>query len=332
MIATTHPTMSVSEPMLFVAFELGKQRVEAGDDVGVRGGAVAADGGGVVIGRRWSRGARRRACSASGWREAAVVVSCYEAGRDGFWIHRALTQRGAPESGGRFRRASKSVAGGGGRRRIASMRASWCRCWSAPAMARRKVWSEVRVPSEAAEAARQVSRERTALTHEQTRLINQMRGWLATWGTALPRHRRHGWWANGARLGRGRAARARCRRALARAEASARAGGRPDRGARRSARKRWSQRRRPKARCSASCSLKGVATTSASVLLDEGLVWRGVPATGDRSAGFWGSRPSRTTVATRRAIKESVGRATVGCRSPRFSSRGAGCSGNRTAR
>ena len=30
------------------------------------------------------------------------------------------------------------------------------------------------------EAARQVSRERTALTQERTRLTNQLRGWLAT--------------------------------------------------------------------------------------------------------------------------------------------------------
>ena len=58
----------------------------------------------------------------------------------------------------------------------------------------RRVWSEVRVPSVAAEAARQVSRERTALTQEQTRLRNQMRGWLATWGCALPARRPAGWW------------------------------------------------------------------------------------------------------------------------------------------
>jgi transposase len=58
----------------------------------------------------------------------------------------------------------------------------------------RQVWSEVRVPTVVDEAARQVSRERTALTREQTRLINQMRGWLATWGSAVPRQRPQGWW------------------------------------------------------------------------------------------------------------------------------------------
>jgi hypothetical protein len=36
------------------------------------------------------------------------------------------------------------------------------------------VWQEVRVPSEAQEAARHVSRERTAVTQEQTRLSIQI--------------------------------------------------------------------------------------------------------------------------------------------------------------
>ena len=47
--------------------------------------------------------------------------------------------------------------------------------------------------------------ERTALTQEQTRLVNQMRGWLATWGATLPRARRGRVVDDGARLGgRGR--------------------------------------------------------------------------------------------------------------------------------
>src|SRR2546427_807514 len=58
----------------------------------------------------------------------------------------------------------------------------------------RRVWREVHIPSEAVEAARQVSRERTTLTDEQTRLTNQIQGWLATWGATRPRRRRSGWW------------------------------------------------------------------------------------------------------------------------------------------
>ena len=59
----------------------------------------------------------------------------------------------------------------------------------------RDVWREVRVPAVADEAARQVmSRERTELTQEQTRLVNQIRSWLVTWGCRLPSRRKDAWW------------------------------------------------------------------------------------------------------------------------------------------
>ena len=134
------------------------------------------------------------------------------------------------------------------------------------------MWSEVRVPTVAAEAARQVSRERTALVQEQTRLINQMRGWLATWGCALPRHRPRGWWTAvhdwaGAPLPvevQTRLARAEARGAVLAsqiAELEAQQQAAVTAAAPASALRQLVQ-------------LKGVATTSASVLLDEGLVWR----------------------------------------------------------
>jgi len=71
------------------------------------------------------------------------------------------------------------------RRRIGSMRGSWCRCWSGSA-GETGVWREVHVPSASDEAARHVSREHQQLTPEQTRLVNQMRSWLACSGAALP--------------------------------------------------------------------------------------------------------------------------------------------------
>ena len=128
-------------------------------------------------------------------------------------------------------------------------------------------------PDVAAEAARQVSRERTALTQEQTRLMNQMRGWLATWGCALPSRRREQLVDDGARLGGGAAAR--------RSASAAGAGG----GARcavleeQIAELDGQQQAAVTAAAPESAlrqlvQLKGVATTSASVLLDEGLVWR----------------------------------------------------------
>jgi len=140
-------------------------------------------------------------------------------------------------------------------------------CWG-----ERRVWSEVRVPTVAAEAARQVSRERTALTQEQTRLTNQLKGWLATWGATLPRRRPSGWWTTvrdwaGAPLPvevQARVARAEARRAVLEGQIA-----------------ELDDQQQAAVTTAAPASalrqlvqLKGVATTSASVLLDEGLVWR----------------------------------------------------------
>jgi transposase len=201
----------------------------------------------------------------------ATVVSCYEAGRDGFWIHRALTQLGirnrvvdsaSIEVNRRARRAKTDRLDA---LKLVRMLVRVC-------YGERKVWSEVRVPTVAEEAARQVSRERSALTQEQTRLINQMRGWLATWGCALPRHRKSGWWTT-VRDWTGAVLPVEVQTRLARAEA---------RGAvleRQVAELERQQQAAVTAAAPASAlrqlvQLKGVATTSASVLLDEGLVWR----------------------------------------------------------
>ena len=135
-----------------------------------------------------------------------------------------------------------------------------------------RVWSEVHVPTVAEEAARQVSRERTALTRDQTRLINQLRGWLATWGATVPSRRRANWWTTvrdwaGAALPREVQAR------LARAEA--RLAGLEAQIAELDAQQQAAvTAAAPASALRQLVQLKGVATTSASVLLDEGLVWR----------------------------------------------------------
>ncbi len=76
----------------------------------------------------------------------------------------------------------------------------------------RRVWSEVRVPTVAAEAARQVSRERTALTQEQTRLVNQMRGLAGDVGRDAAGAAAGGLVDDGARLGGRGACRPKCKR------------------------------------------------------------------------------------------------------------------------
>jgi len=269
MIATTRPEMSVSEPTLYVAFELGKKEWK----LAMTSGFGIAPWLRSVASGDW-RGVERALAQGRarlGLPAAAPVVSCYEAGRDGFWIHRALQQRGirnrvvdsaSIEVNRRARRAKTD--------RLDALKLVMMLvrvCWG-----ERRVWSEVRVPSVAAEAARQVSRERTALTQEQARLTNQLKGWLATWGATLPRRRPSGWWTTvrdwaGAPLPvevQARLARAEARRAVLTGQIAELAG---------------QQQAAVSAAAPASAlrqlvQLKGVATTGASVLLDEGLVWR----------------------------------------------------------
>jgi transposase len=269
MIAATRPEVSVSEPMLYVAFELGKKEWK----LAMTSGFGVAPLVRTVGSSDWAGVDRAVSAARKRWGlgVSAVVVSCYEAGRDGFWIHRALRQRGIrnrvvdSSSIEVNRRARRMKTDRIDAIKLVQMLVRVC-------YGERRVWSEVRVPTTADEAARHISRERTALTQEQTRLTNQVRGWLATWGCAVPRHRTDAWWTTVRDWSGGvlpaplqaRLARAETRLALlatqlrdveAQQQAAVAAA------APRTAVRRLVQ-------------LKGVATTSASVLLDEGLVWR----------------------------------------------------------
>ena len=92
MHATVRSVGSVKEVVLFVAFELAKRQWKLALTSGF--GVVAilrtvasGDWGGV---EQALVAARRH----FGLAPDTPVVSCYEAGRDGFWIHRALVARG----------------------------------------------------------------------------------------------------------------------------------------------------------------------------------------------------------------------------------------------
>jgi transposase len=269
MIATTRPEISVSEPTLYVAFELGKKdwKLAMASGFGVEPWVRTVPSGDLGAVARVLREGRRRlrvpAC--------APVMSCYEAGRDGFWIHRALTQMGirnrvvdsaSIEVNRRARRAKTDRLDA---LKLVRMLVRVC-------VGERRVWSEVQVPSVADEAARQVSRERTALTQEQTRLVNQMRGWLATWGCRLPARRPAGWWTT-VRDWAGAALPATVQARLARAETRL-AGLAAQIAEIEAAQQRATTAAAPASALRQLVQLKGVATTSAAVLLDEGLVWR----------------------------------------------------------
>ena len=269
MTATHTLPGSVSEPTLYVAFELGKKdwKLAMTSGFGVEPWLRTVPSGDLrAVERALGEGRRRFELPA-----AARVLSCYEAGRDGFWVHRALTELGLSnrvvdsasiEVNRRARRAKTDRLDA---LKLVRMLVRVC-------FGEQRVWSEVRVPTVTEEAARQVSRERTALTQDQTRLVNQMRGWLATWGTTLPSRRRGAWWTTvrdwagaalptevQARLARGEARLQALEAQIAELDAQQQAA---------------VAAAAPTSAVRQLVQLKGVATTSASVLLEEGLVWR----------------------------------------------------------
>jgi transposase len=108
------------------------------------------------------------------------VVSCYEAGRDGFWIHRwletqevqnVIVDSSSIEVNRRARRAKSD-----------SLDAAKLLSMLFRHAGGEKVWSIVRVPTEEEEHARQLHRELQSLGQESTRHINRIKGLLASIG------------------------------------------------------------------------------------------------------------------------------------------------------
>jgi transposase len=191
MTATTRPETSVNEPTLYMAFELSKKewKLALTSGFGVTQWVrTVASGNWDAVMQTVARARERFGLAAS-----ARVVSCYEADRDGFWIHREVIARGITnrvvdsasiEVNRRARRAKTDRLDA---LKLVAMLVRVC-------CGERGVWSEVHVPTVAVEAARSVSRERTALTRERARLVTQTRGLLATWGASLPRRCEGEWW------------------------------------------------------------------------------------------------------------------------------------------
>jgi transposase len=186
MIAMTRSAVSVSEPTLYVAFELGKKEWKLGMTSGPGVVPIVR----TVASAQW-RSVERALAEARrrfGLAETVSVVSCYEAGRDGFWIHRALLARGIANrvvdsaSIEVNRRARRLKTDDLDARKLVTMLVRVC--GGEP-----DVWREVHVPSVADEARRHGSRERTTLVQDRTRLRNQARSWLVTFGGAWPRRR-----------------------------------------------------------------------------------------------------------------------------------------------
>jgi len=108
------------------------------------------------------------------------VESCYEAGREGFWIHRALEQRGirnrvVDAASIDVKRRKRAKTDRKDAEQLVRQLIRYCRGES-------DVWSVVRVPSEEAEDARQLHREIEILKREQKQHRVRIQSLLFTQG------------------------------------------------------------------------------------------------------------------------------------------------------
>lgn len=117
--------------------------------------------------------------------EPVRVVSCYEAGRDGFWPHRFLTSIGVDNvvvdssSIEVNRRARQAKTDGLDVQKLLSLLLRYHDGES-------RVWSVVRVPSVEQEDGRQLSRDWEVLKKERTLHRNRIQALLASEGVSLP--------------------------------------------------------------------------------------------------------------------------------------------------
>ena len=167
---------------LSVAFELGwsSWRLAFASVVGQKPWQVTIGARDVAALSQAIARARRRL----GVPATASVLSCYEAGRDGFWLHRLLTQMGIRN----LVIDSSSIEVNRRARRIKTDRLDAAKLLSMLLRYRggeEDLWSVVHVPTPQQEDARHLQREIRTLKKEQTRLINRVKGLLASQGVAL---------------------------------------------------------------------------------------------------------------------------------------------------
>jgi len=167
---------SVEGPVLYLAFELGNKEWKPGFSVGLGQRPRVR-----TIPARDLEGLQREielAKARFGLPEIARVINCYEAGRDGFWLHRYLVDAGVEnvvvdsssiQVDRRFRRAKTD------RMNLAKLLDLLMRY----ERGEKKVWRVARVPGVGAEDRRHLHRELEDLKAERTQHINRMKGLLA---------------------------------------------------------------------------------------------------------------------------------------------------------
>jgi transposase len=168
-----------STPALFVSFELGESSWKLAFTTGMgqrpRERTISARDR-VAVRRDIERAKQRFGLSAD-----APVKSCYEAGREGFWLHRWLVSEGIENSvvdassievNRRLRRAKTD------RMDATRLLLLLVRFFGGE----RSVWSVVHVPSAEEEDRRHLHRELLTAKRDRTRVANRIQGMLANHG------------------------------------------------------------------------------------------------------------------------------------------------------
>ena len=176
--ATLQAELSATDPKLCVALELGGSRWKVTASSGGTKVTETSVAAGDVEGLRTKL---RAAPTRHGLAADALVVCCYEAGRDGFWLHRELERWGVRnlvvdsssiEVNRRARRAKTDRLDG---RKLLTM------LWRYVG-GEQTVWRVVRVPTVADEDGRRLHRELDRLTKERTAHVNRVRALLTLLG------------------------------------------------------------------------------------------------------------------------------------------------------
>ena len=169
---------SARESRLYLAIELSRKKWKLGfsDGRGVRARVRTIEAGDFQAMRGEIEGAKKH----FGLEATAGTVSCYEAGREGFWVHRALTEKGidnvivdAASIDIKRRKRAKTD-----RIDAESLVRKLVRYHGGE----RGVWSALRIPSVAAEDERQTHREIDTLQRERQQHRMRIQSLLFTQG------------------------------------------------------------------------------------------------------------------------------------------------------
>ena len=180
---TTHTNQyTTNQPHLYMAFELSQTKWMLGFTIGFGQRPRLR----TIVARDLSalqheiHLARER----FGLGEEVGVISCYEAGRDGFWLHRYLAGIGVSnlvvdsasiEVNRRAKQAKTDKLDLG---KLLTMLMRY-------EAGEKKVWHVVHVPSPEVEDHRQLHRELSDLKEQQTQHTNRIKGYLANQGVCL---------------------------------------------------------------------------------------------------------------------------------------------------